>query len=184
MKEFKKLIKSDLYRFTGNERFSFFKKMRLFGWRYMKTWRKANYYINKNKILFLLHGFFLHKKSCKFGFQISPKATIGKGFYIGHAGTVIIGNEVIIGDNVNVGVNVVIGRTNRGEKKGSPIIKNRVWIGSGSIIVGKICIEENVLIAPNSFVNFDVPKNSLVIGNPGRIIPKSNACDGYIEKEA
>lgn len=182
MKQLRELIKTDLFRFTGGKHFSFFRRIRLFGWRYMKTWRKTNFYRN-NKLLYLFYGFFLHKKGYKFGFQISPNATIGKGFYIGHFGTLIIGDDVIIGDNVNVGVNVVIGRTNRGNKKGSPTIKNRVWIGSGSVIVGNICIGDNVLIAPNTFVNFDVPNDSLVIGNPGHIIHKENACAGYIERE-
>lgn len=184
MRKYKKLINSDLFRFTGGKRVSPFKKMRLFGWRYMKIWRKANYFLNKNKLMFLIYGFLLHLKSYKLGFQISPRATIGKGFYLGHFGTVVIGDEVQIGDNVNIGVNVVIGRTNRGNKKGSPTIKNKVWIGSGSVIVGHICIGDNVLVAPNSFVNFDVPSNSIVIGNPAHIIPKGNACEGYIENEA
>ena len=36
------------------------------------------------------------------------------------------------------------------------------------------------MIAPGAFVNFDVPCNSIVIGNPGRIISKENATLGYI----
>jgi serine O-acetyltransferase len=36
------------------------------------------------------------------------------------------------------------------------------------------------LIAPGSFVNFDVPSYSMVIGNPGKIIAKENPTDGYI----
>lgn len=33
-------------------------------------------------------------------------------------------------------------------------------------------IGNNVLIAPGAFINFDVPDNSIVIGNPGQIIRK------------
>ena len=36
------------------------------------------------------------------------------------------------------------------------------------------------MIAPNSFVNFDVPDHSIVIGNPGVIHRKENATEGYI----
>lgn len=39
-------------------------------------------------------------------------------------------------------------------------------------IIGGIKIGNNVLIAPGAFVNFDVPDNSIVLGNPGRIIPR------------
>ncbi len=39
------------------------------------------------------------------------------------------------------------------------------------------------MIAPNSFVNFDVPDHSVVIGNPGIIRKKENAVFGYISFE-
>ena len=57
---------------------------------------------------------------------------------------------------------------------------NSVWIGPNAVIVEKINIGDNVLIAANSYVNFDVPSNSIVIGNPGRDIPSANAIEGYI----
>ena len=53
-------------------------------------------------------------------------------------------------------------------------------VGINSTIVGNIKIGNNVLIAPNAVVNFDVPDNSVVIGNPGVIHHKENATEGYI----
>ena len=50
-----------------------------------------------------------------------------------------------------------------------------------SVIVGNARIGNNVLIAPNTFVNFDVPDNSIVIGSPGKIIPRdSSPTEKYI----
>ncbi len=178
--DIKYLIKEDLYRYTGGTRASFWAKKRFYGWQYTKSWRKANYYYKKNKLMYLLYGFFTYRKSIKYGFQISPRATIGRGLYIGHFGSVIIGNEVKIGSNVNLGPNIVIGATNRGEKKGSPVIGNRCWIGSGAVIVGNIIIGDNVLVAPNSYVNIDIPSNSIVMGNPARIISRADSVEGYI----
>lgn len=48
------------------------------------------------------------------------------------------------------------------------------------MIAGKINIGNNNLIAHNSFVNMDIPDNSLVIGNPAKIIKKENPTEGYI----
>lgn len=88
----------------------------------------------------------------------------------------------MIGNNCNIGPNVTIGQTNKGSRKGVPVIGNKVWIGTGAVIVGKVTIGDHVLIAPNSFVNFDVPPNSLVIGNPGQVIAKdASVVDGYID---
>ena len=75
---------------------------------------------------------------------------------------------------------MTIGETKRGERKGCPKIGNRVWIGAGAVIVGKIVVGDNVLIAPNAYVNFDVPSNSIVMGNPAIVSDHINAVDGYI----
>ena len=41
-------------------------------------------------------------------------------------------------------------------------------------------IGNDVLIAPNTFVNFDVPDHSIVIGNPAKIHHRDNATEGHI----
>lgn len=46
--------------------------------------------------------------------------------------------------------------------------------------MGKILIGDNVLIAPNAYVNFDVPSNSIVTGNPAVVKQDLNATDDYI----
>ncbi len=115
--------------------------------------------------------------------RISPKTKIGEGFYIGHCGRVIINHNAIIGKNVNVATGVTIGQENRGKRKGTPVIKDNVWIGTNAVIVGNITIGEDVLIAPLTYVNFDVPDHSIVIGNPGKIIPRENATLDYINNK-
>ena len=117
----------------------------------------------------------------KYGFQIGGK--IGKGFFIGHFGTIVSNTETIIGENCNIAHLVTIGVTRRGPKAGAPIIGNEVWIGTGATLVGKILIGDNVLIAPGAYVNFDVPDNSIVIGNPGIIKPVKDATEGYINNK-
>ena len=60
------------------------------------------------------------------------------------------------------------------------MIGNEVWIGTNAVVVGKIRIGNNVLIAPNAFVNIDVPDNSIVIGNPAIIKYCKSATEEYI----
>ncbi|NMC39094.1 MAG: serine acetyltransferase [Bacteroidales bacterium] len=116
----------------------------------------------------------------KYGFEISSEASIGEGFFLTpHCGPVIIG-PVKIGKNCNISHSVTIGRAYRNGMAGRPTIDDYVWIGAGAVLVGDIKIGRNVLIAPNAFVNFDVPANSLVIGNPGKIIKKENPTAKYI----
>ncbi|MGB8492301.1 MAG: serine acetyltransferase, partial [Bacteroidales bacterium] len=97
----------------------------------------------------------------------------------GHCGPIIVG-PVTIGKNCNISHSVTIGRSYRKGVMGRPTIGDYVWIGPGSTIVGEITVGHHVLISPNTFVNFDVPDNSLVIGNPAKIIGKDNPVRYYI----
>lgn len=63
---------------------------------------------------------------------------------------------------------------------GSPTVGNNVVVQTNAVIVGKINIGNDVLIAPNAFVNFDLPDGSIVIGNPAKIIMANKAIAKYI----
>lgn len=62
----------------------------------------------------------------------------------------------------------------------APIIGNKVYIGHNSSIVGGITIGDNVLVAPNSYINKNVPNDCIVLGN-NIIIPKANASEKYLK---
>jgi serine O-acetyltransferase len=175
------VIKADLYRYGGLSGFGgFLKGLRSPGFRYMYLVRKT---ARHGK--FSLPGLFfrLLKRRCsyRYGFQIPPKTAIGEGFYIGHFGTIIINGDAKIGKNCNISPGVTIGMANRGVRKGCPVIGDKVWMGTNCVVVGNITVGSNVMIAPNAFVNVDVPENSLVLGNPAQIFPKENATESYIE---
>ena len=117
------------------------------------------------------------------GNEIGIRTKIGKGFYIGHPYNLTVNGNTIIGDNCNIHKGVLIGQENRGRRKGTPVIGNSVWIGINACIVGNITIGDDVLIAPNAYVNCDVPSHSVVIGNPCIIKPKGNATEDYINNK-
>ena len=176
--ELKKILQADMYRYY--DKIPFVKPIQI---KYIRVFRKASCYPSKS-ILGIYYRLKLKHLSEKTGIQIPTRTKIGKGFYIGHFGTIIINPEVTIGDNLNIAAGVTIGKTNRGDKMGVPTIGNKVWIGTNAVIVGKITIGDDVLIAPNAYVNFDVPSHSVVIGNPGQIIARKNATEGYINRIA
>lgn len=177
-------IESDFYRHYSCSKPQFLWKIRNVALYCTIVQRKAHYYSNKqgllNRVLSVYWRYRLNVVSRKYLFQVPYTVTIGLGFNFVHFGRLIIAPNVKIGNNCNIFTGVTIGSTTRGVKKGIPTIGNNVWIGPNAVIVGGINIADNVLIAANSYVNFDVPANSIVIGNPGRIIESSNATDGYI----
>lgn len=156
-----------------------FKKLLLDpGLRFLYFYR--NYNKTNSKIKKILFKLILNNIRLKFGIEIYPETKIGKGCYIGHPFNITINPNSILGENINIHKGVTIGQENRGKRKGVPVIGNKVWIGVNSTIVGNIKIGNNVLIAPNSYVNKDIPNNSIVIGNPCKIIESKDATKNYI----
>ena len=47
-------------------------------------------------------------------------------------------------------------------------------------IIGGIKIGNDVIFAPNTFCNMNVPDHSIVIDNPCQIVPKENATKEYV----
>ena len=146
--------------------------------KFQKLLRKAQF--ANNKLMKAYYKWRLKYWRNRYGLEIRPSCTIGKGLYLGHPYNITINNHAVIGNNCNIHKGVVIGRENRGKRTGTPTIGNNVWIGINSAIVGKIVIGDDVLIAPCSFVNCDVPSHSVVFGNPCIIKHRENATEGYI----
>ena len=169
MRDYQTFYLSDVYRYGG-------KKEHIL--RYHKLLRKAHF----NKI-FLLDFYYRWRLLIwrrKYGLELKPECIIGKGLYLGHPYNITINGAACIGENCNIHKGVLIGQENRGKRKGAPIIGNKVWIGINAAIVGKITIGDDVMIAPNSYVNCDIPSHSIVYGNPCIIKYRENATEGYI----
>lgn len=149
---------------------------------YLRVWYFLFRKSQNSSIVFLrnIYKFLFRLHSNRRGLEIGSQTKIGKGLYLGHAYNITINPNVIIGMNCNIHKGVVIGQTNRGKNKGTPVIGDQVWIGINAAIVGNITIGNDVLIAPNSYVNCDVPSHSVVFGNPCIIKHKESATEGYV----
>lgn len=147
-------------------------------WKYIVLYRK--YQSNYNNIWGKYFEWRLKRLENKTGFSFEGNINIGQGLIIGHWGKIVINGNAKFGNDVFLTHGVTIGRDIRGKRKGVPTIGNRVCIRTNSTIVGNVHIGNDVLIAPNTFVNFDVPDHSVVIGNPASIHHRDNATEGHL----
>jgi len=178
----KKPFYADYYRMTGRRYrrgpASFCRIFFKHNLKYMLYLRRLQN--NKLKMFKFYYKLRLRAFTKKYGLEISPAAKIGKGLALGHPYNITVHGETVIGNNCNLNKGATVGHEPRGKRKGAPILADRVYVGINSTVVGGINIGEDVLIAPNAFVNFDVPAHSVVIGNPGKIYPKENATVSYV----
>lgn len=122
--------------------------------------------------------------------KFTPEIIIGNNVSIQkdcHIGAI---NKIIIGNNVLLASKVYISDHSHGEitkeallhspsqrrlySKGPVIIEDNVWLGEGVVVLPGVTIGENSIIGANAVVTKSVPKNSVVAGNPARIIREIN----------
>lgn len=112
--------------------------------------------------------------------EIGNTQNIQGGLCLIHPYGVTINSRARIGENFTIFKGATVGSIRSGIKKGTPTIGDRVTVCANAFVCGNIVIGNDVLIAANAFVNFDVPSNSIVIGNPGVIHAKTNPSQDYL----
>lgn len=116
---------------------------------------------------------------CDYGCNIH----IGDDFFANFNLTILDEAEVRMGNHVFIGPNVSmytachpINSTERrtGVEWAEPItIGNDVWIGGSATILPGVTIGDNAVIGAGCVVTRDVPSNTVVAGNPARVIRKT-----------
>ncbi len=101
------------------------------------------------------------------GIELSRKAQIGPGLYIGHFGGITVSSRAVIGANCALAQQVTIGVAHGGGQFGAPVIGDDVYIAPGARVFGPIRIGSNVKIGANTVVHRDIPDDAVVALDPG-----------------
>lgn len=170
-------MQCDNYRFTGSYKLSIALLLS------SRAFRKLFYYrkIRSSKgISNFLYRFLNYVLSLNCSIELARTVEIGQGCLFLHPHCITFNGKCKIGRNFTILKGATIGSIMEGKLAGVPRIGDNVYVGLNSTVVGNVTIGDNVLIAANTFVNFDVPSNSIVIGSPGIIHHKDNASIPYI----
>lgn len=104
---------------------------------------------------------------------------IGHKSYINFNSTVICYDHIIIGSNCAISWNtnildgnaheLVVGEVARPRTQ-PVLIGDKVWIGTGAIILAGVTVGDGAVVAAGSVVTADVPGQAVVAGNPARVV--------------
>ena len=108
---------------------------------------------------------------------------IGKNVWVQQGCTFMDRGGITIGDNVFIAPKVNLVTLNhsldpklRSATIAKPIIiEDGVWIGINATILQGVRIGKNSVIGANSVVTRDVPPNTVVAGNPAKVVKKINS---------
>jgi serine O-acetyltransferase len=145
-------------------------------WSFQRLLRKIEYYQNCKKDIF--SGFYLYilkyrflKISIRLGFSIYPN-TFDYGLNIAHYGDIVVNGNAKVGKYCRIHSGVCIGEVNGH----SPVIKDYVYIGPGSKVLGDVIVQKNSVITANSVVVNSIDQEGVTLGGiPAKVISENDS---------
>lgn len=101
------------------------------------------------------------------GVEISPSAAIGPGLRISHGTGLVVGGYARIGADALLLHGVTLGSPSSERVEEMPILEDRVFVGAGAAIIGRVTIGAGSFIGAHAVVTRDVPPASRVLTRAG-----------------
>jgi len=106
----------------------------------------------------------------RYGIELHYTTSIGRRFRIAHQGAIVIHEHATIGDDCTIRQGVTIGAAGRYSIHEAPTLGNRVDVGAGAIIMGKVRVGDDAHIGANAVVMTDVPPKGTAFAERARVI--------------
>jgi len=119
--------------------------------------------------LSLLYRHFYRRVRNQYGIELPYTAAVGRRVVIEHQSGIVIHGASVIGDDCIIRQNCTLGIRRVDQPTEAPILGQRVDVGAGAVILGKVTIGDQARIGANAVVLTDVPSDGLAVGVPARI---------------
>jgi serine O-acetyltransferase len=106
-----------------------------------------------------------------YGIELPYSVKLGRRVVIEHQGAIVIHGDSVIGDECIIRQGVTLGNRRLNEPFDAPVLGQRVNVGAGAKILGRVSIGDGAAIGANSVVLVDVPSGRIAIGVPAKVLP-------------
>jgi serine O-acetyltransferase len=151
------------------------------GFHAIQAHRVSHYYWKEGRHQLAL--FLQSRISEVFAVDIHPAARIGKGFFMDHATSVVIGETAVVDDNVSILHEVTLGGTGKVSGDRHPKVREGVLIAAGSKVLGNVEIGAGAKIGGGAVVLTDVAPHTTVVGVPARPVGHTREANPALEMD-
>jgi len=117
----------------------------------------------------LLYRFLFRWVQWTCGITLPYTVRLGRRVRIWHHGGMVL-HARSVGDDVHIRQNTTFGIARRDRLHELPTIEDRVDIGCGAVIVGRVTVGHDSVIGANAVVVSDVPAHSVAVGVPAKVV--------------
>ncbi len=117
---------------------------------------------------FIYRRLFHHVRN-HYGIELPFSAKVGRRVVIEHQSGIVIHGNCVIGNECYIRQGVTMGNKNIDRPGDAPILGDRVNVGAGAKLLGKINVGDDAQIGANAVLTKDVPAEAIALGIPATI---------------
>ena len=130
---------------------------------------------------FLYRRLFIRVRN-RYGIELPFSAQVGRRVTLEHAHSIVIHGNSVIGNDCYIRQGCTLGNKSLDAPFDAPVLGDRVNVGAGAKLLGKVIIGNDATIGANSVVVKNVPEGAVALGIPAKILrnsdPKSPSGNG------
>jgi serine O-acetyltransferase len=123
----------------------------------------------------LLYRALYRKARNTYGIDLPYTVKLGRRVIIEHQSAIIIHGDAVIGDDCILRQGVTLGNRYLDRPLEAPVLGDRVNVGAGAKILGKVTIGDDANIGANAVVLSDVPAGRSAVGIPAKLLPEKSS---------
>lgn len=149
------------------------------GFRAVAVHRFGNWRMRvKSKLLraplsFLYRRLFVYVRN-HYSIELPYSASIGRRFIIEHQGAIVVHGSCVIGNDCKIRQGCTLGNRCDEHPFDAPVLGDRVNVGAGAKLLGKVRLGDDAAVGANAVVLIDVPAGATAVGVPAKIVTSRN----------